>query len=370
MMGWTALIGTLLSFFSAFAIIKYVFIAEFKVNASKFKNLYRQAISGKHFVFYDEVVDENTYPTMWTGLVFNPQVWFFLDAREQMYQAGAESKGTVVYIKTLKWNKKKIIRLIDTIGGDDKELPIELCYGYNRDLIGYLHSQAPSPLQEEKYWKDIDEEVCKVHNGELKKLGILIYGSPGNGKTTFVKYLATKYRFPIQIVTLTARTSPAQLMLMFSQIKPHSIVLIEDFDSIFNGRELVSKHKEPELTFDSLLNCLDGVFNDYKQNLFIFTVNDISKVDEALKGRPSRFKYVREFPNPKLDIIPTEWYTENLNLDQILRLKEFKDQGLSKEEAYWRLSLTEVEAKPTFFENEDESIFSNTAKVYRRELIE
>jgi hypothetical protein len=52
-----------------------------------------------------------------------------------------------------------------------------------------------------------------------------------------------------------------------------------------------------------------------------------------LKNRPSRFKYVRQFGNPTVEmrqsILPGwEVPTDGLNLDQILRLKEFRADGL------------------------------------------
>jgi hypothetical protein len=63
------------------------------------------------------------------------------------------------------------------------------------------------------------------------------------------------------------------------------------------------------------------------------TVNDINKVDDALKNRPSRFKFTRHFDNPNIEIrkkiLPEDWVqeTNGYNLDQIFRLKEYYDNG-------------------------------------------
>ena len=84
--------------------------------------------------------------------------------------------------------------------------------------------------------------------------------------------------------------------------------------------------------FDVLLNCLDGVYNDYKETIFFMTVNDISKVSTALRQRPSRFKYVREFKNPsrelkfKLlnDIVLADGLTD-ISLDQTFKIKDYID---------------------------------------------
>jgi SpoVK/Ycf46/Vps4 family AAA+-type ATPase len=91
------------------------------------------------------------------------------------------------------------------------------------------------------------------------------------------------------------------------QVNVPCIALIEDIDNVFHGRENVARkhgpmpflfpHKKGEegdaprvpfspLTFDCLLNCLDGV--DRADGVFtIITTNDISKVDPAL-GQPRR----------------------------------------------------------------------------------
>jgi hypothetical protein len=60
------------------------------------------------------------------------------------------------------------------------------------------------------------------------------------------------------------------------------------------------------------------------------TVNDLDKVSDALKKRPSRFKYVREFKNPstelKLELLGNRELAEglvNISLDQTFKVKDF-----------------------------------------------
>jgi hypothetical protein len=90
-----------------------------------------------------------------------------------------------------------------------------------------------------------------------------------------------------------------------------------------------------KFTFDAVLNGLDGIYNTYKQNIFIMTVNDIDKVDYAIKHRPSRFKFLKKIDNPNLTIrkrlLPELWAyaTEGMNLDQVFVMKKFYEAGLS-----------------------------------------
>lgn len=59
------------------------------------------------------------------------------------------------------------------------------------------------------------------------------------------------------------------------------------------------------------------------------TANDINKIDDSLKMRPSRLKFVREFSNPDREIrtriLGNETLadqTENMSLDQVFALKD------------------------------------------------
>jgi hypothetical protein len=102
------------------------------------------------------------------------------------------------------------------------------------------------------------------------------------------------------------------------QVNVPCIALIEDIDNVFHGRENVARkngtlpfllpRKKDEdsdrvrapftpLTFDCLLNCLDGV--ERADGIFtIITTNDISKVDPAL-GQP------RKLPDGATEFIST-----------------------------------------------------------------
>ena len=100
-----------------------------------------------------------------------------------------------------------------------------------------------------------------------------------------------------------------------------------------------------KFTFDSILNCLDGVYNSYDKVVFFLTANDISKVDMALRQRPSRFKFVRNFDNPDAvlrESIVGSWASslDGVNLDQLLRIAEFKSHGDTLEQARQRLDIS------------------------------
>jgi hypothetical protein len=150
------------------------------------------------------------------------------------------------------------------------------------------------------------------------KRGWLLYGPPGTGKTALARAFAEDDNMPIYVFNL-AEMSNHELTKTWSemQINVPCIALIEDIDNVFHGREnvarkngmmplMMSKEKEGDekqrnpfapLTFDCLLNCIDGV--DRSDGIFtIITTNDIAKVDPAL-GQP------RKLPDGTVEFIST-----------------------------------------------------------------
>jgi hypothetical protein len=151
------------------------------------------------------------------------------------------------------------------------------------------------------------------------KRGWLLYGVPGTGKTALARAFAEDLNMPIYVFNL-AQMSNHDLIKAWTemQVNVPCIALIEDIDNVFHGRDNVSrkpgllpvfmgrKREDGEgsaggpltpLTFDCLLNCLDGV--ERADGVFtIVTTNDIAKVDPAL-GQP------RQLPDGSVEFIST-----------------------------------------------------------------
>lgn len=126
------------------------------------------------------------------------------------------------------------------------------------------------------------------------KRGYCFYGPPGTGKTTLALALANYTKRNIYCLNLNSLDSDARLPQAFQNIPANSILLIEDIDRVFSGRDNVKG--DSKITFSSLLNCLDGAF--YKQGLItIITTNHIDKLDEALL-RTGRMDIKLEVPKP------------------------------------------------------------------------
>ncbi|MBA4062659.1 MAG: hypothetical protein C0501_02920 [Isosphaera sp.] len=154
------------------------------------------------------------------------------------------------------------------------------------------------------------------------KRGWLMYGPPGTGKTALARAFAEDLNLPIYVYNLAEMTNH-DLTKAWTEMQTNTpcIALIEDIDNVFHGRENVVRRPGlfpmvvpdpkadaagaaagrnplgPPLTFDCLLNCLDGV--ERADGIFtVVTTNDLSKIDPAL-GLP------RQLPDGTTEFIST-----------------------------------------------------------------
>jgi len=136
----------------------------------------------------------------------------------------------------------------------------------------------------EKYLKS---KQWYLNKGAAWNKGYLIYGPPGTGKTSLIRHVAKTYKLPIYSFDLSSMDNDTlyDKWMQYGCYKNPKIFLIEDIDSVFDGRHniaevgIVSK----KLTFDCLLNTIDGADDKCNRILFV-TTNDVSKVDPALGG--------------------------------------------------------------------------------------
>lgn len=89
------------------------------------------------------------------------------------------------------------------------------------------------------------------------------------------------------------------LNTLLNSTEVNSIILLEDIDAIFQGRESVQEKRDggQSVTFSGLLNALDGV-RSQEGRILIMTTNHKDKLDPALL-RPGRADRCIELGNAK-----------------------------------------------------------------------
>lgn len=150
------------------------------------------------------------------------------------------------------------------------------------------HYTDPEMLE----WIEQLEAWTKCRNwmrdrGLPHRYGVLLHGPPGTGKSSLVEAVAEYLGLPLTRVILS--TCCDKDMERLAQDVRGGVMLIEDIDTIFRGRENISAGGEmtDKLNFDALLNLLSGV--SAAECLTFITTNDYDSLDEALI-RPGRIE--------------------------------------------------------------------------------
>ena len=309
-----------------FLLIRSLFIVSVRLRAQHgivlFELINRK---GKKFILRTEWYDSD-FPKEMSAICFLERIPMMFRTEERLLRAGYTSTDTVVRVTVFRWNFTKLLKILqeNTIcKGSD--VNVFLAQAWQAEKIGSI--EIPKRIEEpyliyEKY-KDIEEEIGKVLSGKVERTGCILYGSPGNGKTFLVRYFAMRFKLPVYLISFTPNYDNHDIIRIFVHIKPPAIILLEDFDTYFDGRKC--KLEEAKFSFDVILNVIDGIFSASKGVIICLTANNIEKIDAALKNRPSRFKFVKHLDAPPYEVRKRilgdkilVQKTDGLSLDEVL----------------------------------------------------
>lgn len=137
-----------------------------------------------------------------------------------------------------------------------------------------------------------------ISKGIPWRIGLMLHGPPGTGKSSLARALATHYNRPITVINIASLNDNTLLDIM-NGISQNSIVLMEDVDCVDSTldrskADSAQRVSMSGVTLSTLLNVIDGVIAP-EGRILIMTTNHIDKIDPALT-RPGRVDMSVEMP--------------------------------------------------------------------------
>lgn len=155
------------------------------------------------------------------------------------------------------------------------------------------------------------------------KRGILLYGKPGNGKTSIIRTIISEYNFKPVTIVPGANDEAVREAFSYAEEQSPSLLYFEDLDSMF----------ERGIDKSAFLNLMDGI-STKNGLLVIATANNVKKLASNITQRPSRFDRKFEIPLPNQEmayIYLKRWFGNILN-DK--KCKEFASYAEKYELSY------------------------------------
>lgn len=221
-----------------------------------------------------------------SGLFAKKQIAQFID---EMYETGH------VLVEEAKSRKTEIFLLTkDQWGADIRIGP--MLRPKTIDML-YLDPKLRADLIQDLDKFKTSREYYKESRIPYKR-GYAFTGPPGNGKTSIGLAIAEYLKY--DVMELNLEMNSQEFKLLTSRIPKKTVIMIDDYDSFYNGREPKSDKIVP---FATLLGFLSGPTTK-DDHIVVITTNIPESLDPAILRR-GRIDFIREIGNPSGMIVDT-----------------------------------------------------------------
>lgn len=213
---------------------------------------------------------------------------------------GNNQKSTLLeeFVLEAKKNYEKISKLKCK---DGEIIIYSLDNGWWDEIATIEPRSIDSIILDEKLKNQVTECINKFNNEELKKrlkqvgvrnkLNIVLEGLPGTGKSSLTTAIATMLKKNIATIDFNqSDLSDVKLIKSMRRFPDNSIIVLEDFDTLFADRQKTDTNK---ISFSCILNLLDGTYTK-NDMITIITTNYLKNIDSAVL-RPMRTDYIFSF---------------------------------------------------------------------------
>lgn len=150
------------------------------------------------------------------------------------------------------------------------------------------------------------------------KRGVLLYGRPGNGKTSIIRTIMSMYNFKPVTIVPGANDEVVREAFSYAEEQSPSLLYFEDLDSLL----------EKGVDTSSFLNLMDGI--SAKNGLLVVaTANEIKKLKSNITDRPSRFDRKFEIPLPNQEmayIYLKRWFGSLISVKKCKELAKYAEK--------------------------------------------